>query len=134
VAHFAEIDKNNIVNRVIGINNDVITDKNGNENEQMGIDFCKFLYGSDTNWVQTSYNANFRNIYAVKGCIYDEDLDAFILSQPYPSWTFNIQTLEWDPPISEPKLTPENISKREFYQWNEENQRWDFEESNSPLP
>lgn len=70
MAHFARIE-NNIVREVIVINNEVITDENGQEQEQLGVDFCKSLYGADTEWVQTSYNATFRGKYAGSGDKWD---------------------------------------------------------------
>lgn len=70
MAHFAKI-KDNIVHAVIVVNNDVIKDENGVEQESIGIDFCKSLYGADTEWVQTSYNGNFRGKYAGLGDIWD---------------------------------------------------------------
>jgi len=76
MAHFAELDENNIVQRVIVVHNNELLDENQNESEQKGIDFCVAHYGG--RWVQTSYNANFRGIYAGGGCIYDEALDVFI--------------------------------------------------------
>ena len=54
MAHFAELDDSNVVLRVIVLNNNVILDENGNELEELGIAFCKSLYGNDTNWKQTS--------------------------------------------------------------------------------
>jgi hypothetical protein len=78
MAHFAELDENNIVLRVIVINNDVITSENNEEVEQLGIDFCKSLYGQNTNWAQTSYNNNFRKQYALKGGNYDAINNVFI--------------------------------------------------------
>lgn len=77
MAHFARIDADNIVREVIVINNEVITDENGIEQEQLGIDFCKSLYGEDTEWKQTSYNGNFRGRYAGSGMIYDPIKDEF---------------------------------------------------------
>jgi hypothetical protein len=77
MAHFAKIE-NNIVSQVIVINNEVITDENGVEQEQLGIDFCKSLFGKDTNWIQTSYNGSFRGKFAGIGDIYDSDNDEFI--------------------------------------------------------
>jgi len=75
MAHFAELDENNIVTQVIVLqNNELLID--GVESEQKGIDFCVAHYGG--RWIQTSYNATFRGIYAGAGCIYDEALDAFI--------------------------------------------------------
>ena len=70
MAHFARI-VDNIVQGIIVVNNEVITDSDGNEQEQIGIDFCKSLFGEDTEWVQTSYNANFRNKLAAPGDIWD---------------------------------------------------------------
>lgn len=76
MAHFAELDDNNIVQRVIVVhNNELLID--GVESEQKGIDFCVAHYGG--RWIQTSYNATFRGIYAGIGNIYDEALDVFVL-------------------------------------------------------
>ena len=76
MAHFAELDENNIVQRVIVVhNNELLID--GVEVEQEGIDFCVAHYGG--RWIQTSYNATFRGIYAGAGCIYDPALDVFVV-------------------------------------------------------
>ena len=75
MAHFARIE-NGIVREIIVINNEVITDQNGIEQEQLGIDFCKSLYGENTEWLQTSYNGKFRGRYAGSGMIYDPIKDA----------------------------------------------------------
>jgi hypothetical protein len=77
MAHFAQIDENNIVINVIVISNDVLLNKDDYEGEQLGIDFCKSLYGQDTMWVQTSYNKTFRGDFAGVGFYYDSDLDEF---------------------------------------------------------
>jgi hypothetical protein len=66
MAHFARVE-NNIVCGVIVVNNEVLLDENGTEQESIGIDFCKSLYGPHTEWVQTSYNGNFRSKYATSG-------------------------------------------------------------------
>lgn len=76
MAHFAKLE-DYIVREVIVVNNEVITDLNGVEQEQIGIDFCKSLYGQDTNWIQTSYNGSFRGKYASPGMIYDPMIDEF---------------------------------------------------------
>ena len=76
MAHFAKIE-NNIVTQVIVVNNEVIINNKGKEVEQLGIDFCKSLYGADTQWVQTSYNGTFRGKYAGSGDIYDSELNIF---------------------------------------------------------
>lgn len=76
MAHFAQIE-NNIVMQVVKVNNEVITDENGVEQEALGVSFLKSLYGEDTDWKQTSYNNNIRGIYAGIGMTYNPDLDEF---------------------------------------------------------
>ena len=71
MAHFAELDESSTVLRVIVVNNSDILDSEGNESEEIGIDFCKSLYGNDTRWVQTSYSGAFRSCFAGFGYIYD---------------------------------------------------------------
>lgn len=77
MAHFAELDDNNIVKRVLVVDNAKLLD-NGVEVEQKGIDFLKRLFGKDTRWVQTSYNGNFRSKFAGAGDIYDAVDDRFV--------------------------------------------------------
>jgi hypothetical protein len=81
MAHFAQLNENNIVTQVIVVNNAVITDENGIEQEQLGIDFCKSLFGVDTIWKQTSYNGSFRGTYAGEGYFYNETQDIFVPPQ-----------------------------------------------------
>jgi hypothetical protein len=83
MAHFAELDENNVVVQVIVINNSelltqkIVTTDEGFinvstvESEEKGVEFCKSLYGADTNWVQTSYNGSFRGKYAGIGDTYE---------------------------------------------------------------
>lgn len=117
MAHFAELDNNNIVTRVIVINNNELLDKDGNEVEQKGIDFCKTLFGQDTQWVQTSYNGNFRKNYASGGGTYNKELDAFIAKKPYASWILNTDNCRWEAPIAKP-------DQDKFYVWNEDILNW----------
>jgi hypothetical protein len=101
MAHFAQLD-NNIVINIIVVHNNELLDQDGNEIEQKGIDFCKSLYGQDTEWVQTSYNANFRKNYASGGGTYNKELDAFIGQKPYASWILNTDTCKWEAPLEKP--------------------------------
>lgn len=117
MAHFAQIDKNNVVHQVIVVVNDVIIDENGNESEQLGIDFLKNLYGENTQWVQTSYNGSFRKNYASPGCRYDVERDAFIPRKQWNSWILNEETCRWEPPVPIPDETNQ-------YAWNEDNLEW----------
>lgn len=77
MAHFAKIE-NNVVTQVIVVNNEVLKNKEFPESEPIGIAFCKSLYSEDTEWLQTSYNGNFRGQYAGMGMLYDAQKDEFI--------------------------------------------------------
>ena len=70
MAHFARV-QDNTVREVIVINNEVLENKPFPESEPIGIAFCKSLYGADTDWLQTSYNATFRGKYAGSGDKWD---------------------------------------------------------------
>jgi hypothetical protein len=118
MAHFAQLDTNNIVTNVIVVHNNELLDQNGNEIEQKGINFCKSLFGQDTQWVQTSYNGNFRKNYASGGGSYDKALDAFIAAKPYASWILNETTCKWEAPVAYP--TDDKI-----YVWNESTLSWE---------
>lgn len=78
MAHFAKLDENNKVIEVIVVSNQDILDENGEENEEIGIKFCRMIQGQNTNWKQTSYNGNFRGRYAGIGMYYDQINDEFI--------------------------------------------------------
>jgi hypothetical protein len=117
MAHFAQLDQNNIVVTVIVINNDVIQNLPFPESEPIGVEFCQSLYGVDTVWKQTSYNSSFRKKFAGIDMAYDANIDAFIYQQPYPSWTLNPNTGNWDPPIPMP-------DDGHFYSWDEATQSW----------
>jgi hypothetical protein len=117
MAHFAQLDNNNIVINVIVVHNNELLDQNGNEIEQKGIDFCKTLFGQDTEWVQTSYNGNFRKNYASGGGTYNKELDAFIAPKPYPSWILNNKTWLWESPITMP-------TDGKAYIWDEDTTSW----------
>lgn len=119
MAHFAQIDQNNIVLQVIVVANAAIDDLPFPDSEPVGIAFCQSLYGVNTNWKQTSYNGNFRKNYAGIGYIYDATLDAFIPPKPYPSWLLNTQTCQWESPIPYP-------NDGNYYRWNEQSQSWDL--------
>jgi hypothetical protein len=121
MAHFAQLDENNIVTQVIVVGNDDCTDANGNEVESIGVAFCQKLLGAETNWKQTSYNNNIRVRYAGIGYSYNAKLDAFVPPQPFASWTLNKKTADWVSPLgAAPELTEEEVEARSFYRWDEE--------------
>jgi len=87
MSHFAKIDSNNIVTEVIVAEQDFINSG---------------AVGDSFLWIQTSYNKNFRKNYAGIGYTYDKTRDAFIPPQPYPSWTLDEDTCQWECPVAYP--------------------------------
>lgn len=109
MAHFAELDENNIVLRVIVVSNEMIIE-DGQESEAKGIAFCKQLFGEDTIWMQTSYNGNKRKNYAGIGFVYDQNRDAFIPPQPEEDgWILDEETCQWRNPELEAAIAATNI-------------------------
>ena len=120
MAHFAKLDENNVVTQVIVVDNKDITDPHtGQEDEILGIAFCKKLLGG--NWKQTSYNNNTRVRYAGIGYSYNAALDAFVPPQPYASWTLDNDTADWVSPLgAAPALTDAEVEANSFYRWDED--------------
>ena len=136
MAHFAQLDENNVVTQVIVVSNDDTSDSNGVETESIGVAFCQKLLGAETNWKQTSYNENMRGNYAGIGYTYMENVatlgvgstDIFIAPQPHASWTVGVATASWYPPAnpgSQPALTDEEREAGKYYVWNESNYQSD---------
>jgi hypothetical protein len=112
MAHYAFLDKNNIVTEVItGID----------ETELIEGLTPEIWYGNFRNQrcIRTSYNANIRKNYASIGGYYDDNFDAFIGAQPYPSWKLNYTTFQWEAPVAMPKDTESYVWK-----WSESNKEW----------
>ena len=120
MAHFAKLDENNVVTQVIVVDNKDITDPHtGQEDEILGIAFCKKLLGG--NWRQTSYNNNMRVRYAGIGYSYNAGLDAFVPPQPHASWTLDSETADWVSPLgAAPALTDAEVEARSYYRWDED--------------
>ena len=114
MAHFAELDANNVVQRVIVVANKDTADANGNEVESIGVAFCQKLFGGT--WVQTSYNGNKRKNYAGLGYTYNADIDAFVPPKPYTSWVLN-EDAQWEAPVAMP-------DDGQMYSWDEDSQSW----------
>ena len=117
MAHFAQLDENNIVTQVIVVSNQDTSTEDGVENENIGIQFCRSLFGENTSWKQTSYNAKFRYNYAGIGYTYNEVWDAFYPPKPFNSWILNYDTFRWDPPVPKP-------TDPKFCCWDEEKKTW----------
>ena len=120
MASFAKIGLNGKVIEVLSVNNEVLHDANGVEQEAIGIDFLTKLTGYPL-WVQTSYNHNFRKNHAGIGMTYDEDRDAFIPKKPFNSWILNEDTCLWEAPVVYP-------SDGQSYKWNETIKNWELVE------
>ena len=114
MAHFCELDSNNVVLRVIVVANSDTADANGTEVESIGVAFCQKLLGG--NWKQTSYNGNIRKNYAGIGYTYHADIDAFVAPQPYPSWVLD-ENAQWQAPVPMPE-------DGKMYSWDEAAQAW----------
>ena len=126
MSSFAKIGLNSKVIEVLSVHNDELKDSNGNEVEQLGIDFLTILTGWSV-WKQTSYNTRrgehrlgetpLRKNHAGKGYTYDQTRDAFISPQPYPSWLLDESTCQWNAPTAYP-----DDDKR--YDWDEDTTSW----------
>jgi len=125
MAHYALIDKDNIVVQVI----------TGVDENETQVDTDGTIVGGSANawesfyasrpWFagltckRTSYNGNIRKNFAGVGYTYNKELDAFISPKPYPSWKLNLDLCVWEPPVPMPELS------RDFlHVWIEENQEW----------
>ena len=128
MAHFTQLDENNIVTQVIVVGNEDCKTKKGKESEVVGIAFCRNLLGADTKWVQTSYNANIRFRYAGIGMKYDSTNDVFYEQQPYPSWILNTSTWNWEPPVAFPDDAgfgnDQEPTEYVSYAWDEASTSW----------
>ena len=109
MAHFAEVDENDIVLRVLVV---------GNDQEHRGQEFLADDLGLGGTWVQTSYNGNMRKNYAGIGMKFDRVRDAFIPQQPYPSWVLNEETCLWDAPTTMP------VVEGKMFEWVEADLNW----------
>ena len=119
MAYFAKLGTGNIVETVISINNSVITDSNGVEQEKLGVDFINKLYNTRDVWKQTSYNNNIRKNFAGIGYQYDQTRDAFIAPKPFNSWILNEDTCIWEAPVAYP-------TDGGTYIWNEQIKNWEL--------
>jgi hypothetical protein len=119
MAHFAELDQYNRVIRVLVACNQDIANNGGEQSEQAAKFFetvCP-LTPIGVKYVQTSYNNNFRRIFAGNGSFYDPELNIFYSEKPFESWSLD-ENKNWVPPIEKPNDSNYSII------WNENNLRW----------
>ena len=121
MAHFAEIDSNNVVLRVVVVANKDTADANGVEKEYIGAAYLESLLGGT--WKQTSYHSNIRKNFAGIGYTYDTALDAFVPPQPYSSWVLNPDTAQWEAPVPMPSDAGTGEPPK-MYMWDEMTQSW----------
>jgi hypothetical protein len=124
MAHFAEIDENNVVIRVL-----VVDDLH----EDDGENYLANVVGLGGKWLKTSYNTNankhllggtpYRGNFAGTGSVYNPEKDVFHLPQPFPSWTLNEETYQWEAPVPMPK-------DKFILAWDEETLTWQTGEAN----
>ena len=118
MAHFAEIDNDNVVVRVLVVPDD---------QEERGQEFLASDLGLGGTWKKTSYNTiagehreggtPYRKNYAGIGYTYDSTKDAFIPPKPFASWVLNEETCIWDAPVAYP-------TDEKLYIWNEKTTTW----------
>jgi len=121
MAHFAEIDSNNVVTKVIVVGNKDTADANGVEKEYIGAAFCERLFGGT--WKQTSYNGTIRKNYAGIGYTFDAGRDAFIPPKPYNSWVLVEETCQWKAPVDMPADAGTGEPPKR-YSWDEATTSW----------
>jgi len=129
MAHFAKLNSDNIVIAIHVVDNNVLLDENGVEQESKGISYLQEIHGW-LDWKQTSYNTAggqhrlegtpFRKNYAGIGFKYDSSKDAFIPPKPnFDSWVLNEDTCLWESPVGNPVPNDDYIQR-----WDEDNLRW----------
>ena len=134
MAHFAELktmtdptgftsDTHYIVDRVVVVGNDIETAAGPLGENDMHVDgeqWCIDFFSGGI-WKQTSYNHNFRKMYAGKGYVYDPVKDKFLAPQPFASWSFDAND-DWQSPITYPSIIndgQETPEWRYLISWNE---------------
>jgi len=142
MAHFAEIDTNNVVTNIIYIDNENITPGNNETEEQKGISYLQNLFGSDKTYVQCSYgtrknkyynvdretgeytydennqNKKFRKNFPGPDWIWDPQRNCFYEPKRFDSWVFNEDTATYEAPVPYPD------DEDHVYEWDEVNQQW----------
>ena len=131
MAHFAEIDSNNIVLRVNKACDIDIANNGGEQSEQAAEHFATVspLSAEGVKWVQTSYNNNFRKHYAGIGHTYDANKDKFIIPQPFVSWSLDSND-DWKAPVAYPTIIKDGDIDYNIY-WNETNLKWNAVDRNN---
>jgi hypothetical protein len=115
MAHFAKIDENNIVTKIIVADQEAIDTQDGTWIQTSYNTYGGKHYDSDTG--EEDSGTPLRKNYAGKGYTYDSVRDVFIPPTPFPSWTLDETTCLWEAPVSYP-------TDDKLYNWDEDNQQW----------
>lgn len=126
MAHFAELDENNTVVRVIVLNDCHTSDRNDNVFEIIGATYLQNQLGG--NWKQTFNDGSAKGFFAGVGMVYLENVatlgvgstDVFIEQKPAASWILNTTEAKWDAPLTKPTPSDEEVSQRKYYEWDED--------------
>jgi len=130
MAHFAELDNNNVVLRVVVVGNDCVPSDEHVDGETWCINFFK-----GGTWKQTSYNHNFRKQYAGMGYTYDAAKNKFISPQPYTSWALDAND-DWQAPVTYPTITTYGSNDpldTYMISWDEAGQKWTATDHEDPV-
>lgn len=119
MAHFCELDENNVVLQVVVIANEDCQDSDGNESESVGVSFCQNLFNSTNTWKQCSYSGSIRGQMPGEGDTYNATDDIFVKRKnpQFPSFVLADSGLEYVPPISKP-------DDGGHYEWDEDTLQW----------
>ena len=129
MAHFAELDSNNVVTRVVVVGNDVTTAAGPLGDNDMHVDgetWCVNFFKGGT-WKQTSYNNKIRKQYCGKGYTFDSAKNKFISPQPYNSWALDGND-DWQAPVTYPTDTTDKQIN-----WDEAGQKWTATDNSDPV-
>ena len=130
MAHFAELDNNNVVLRVVVVGNDCVPSDEHVDGETWCINFFK-----GGTWKQTSYNHNFRKQYAGIGYTYDAAKNKFISPQPFDSWALDAND-DWQAPVTYPTITTYGSNDpldTYLISWDEAGQKWTAKDREDPV-
>ena len=125
-SYFAELDENNTVIRVIALDDYHTSDRNDNVFGIIGATYLQNQLGG--NWKQTFEDGSAKGLFAGVGYTYLENVatlgvgntDVFIEQKPAASWTLDTTEAKWNPPLTEPTPSAEEISQKKYYEWDED--------------
>ena len=130
MAHFAELDNNNVVLRVVVVGNDCVPSDEHIDGETWCVNFFK-----GGTWKQTSYNHNFRKQYCGTGYTFDAAKNKFISPKPYTSWALDAND-DWQAPVTYPTVTTYGSNDpldKYIISWDEAGQKWTAEDREDPV-